>query len=246
MRQAIEAQNAEARAEDRPEVRAEPLLTLAEQLLGRLKAAAWRDRAEAAVAAGDQLALRDLRSVVAGADSVTRDDETRQLASTLREALDGRLTQIRQRWIDETASALDSDHTLRALRASVRSPDPGSRLPAELAVRLSQAAGASMSPQTPANEWAALLDAAAASPVRRTVKPVGLPLDAGDQLMDAVRHVSGRIPALAGLLGLNMPPPPAPPRTGPPGRSRNKPGGSNVAPRPGVGSGPGASPAGGP
>ncbi|MGH9128333.1 MAG: hypothetical protein ACRDY2_05045 [Acidimicrobiales bacterium] len=191
-------------------------MRLAEQLVGPLKAAAWRDRAEAAVAAGADLALRDLRSVVAGADSVARDDEGRLLAAKLRESLEARMAQIRQRWVDETASALEGDKVLRALRSSSRSPDPASRLPAELAVRLSQAAGSAMTPDTPPDRWAALLEAAASSPVRRTVRPIGLPTDAGDELMAAVRHASGRVPALAGLLGLDMPPPPAPPRSIPP------------------------------
>lgn len=220
VRQAIEAQNADSKAEGRPEVRAEPLLTLAEQLIGSLKAAAWRDRAEAALAAGESLALRDLRSVVASADSATRDESGRMLAAKLRETLDARTAQTRQRWVDETTAALEGDKVLRALRASARPPDAGSRLPAELAVRLSRAAGAAMTPDTPPERWAALLDAAANSPVRRSVKPVGLPREPGEALMAAVRHASGRIPALAGLLGIDMPPPPSSPK-GPAGQHRH-------------------------
>jgi hypothetical protein len=216
VRQAIDAQNLAAREAGRPEVSPEHLLTLAEQLVGGMKAAAWRDRAEAAVAAGDDLALRDLRSVVSGADSAARDDETRLLAAKLRETLEARMAQVRQRWIEEITAAVDADKVLHALRASSRAPDPGCRLPAELAVRLSRAAGSAMTPDTPADRWAALLEAAASSPVRRTVKPLGLPANAGEELMAAVRHASGRIPALAGLLGIGMPPPPAPARGTPP------------------------------
>lgn len=216
VRQAIEAQNLAARAEGRPEVGAQPLLILAEQLVGQLKCAAWRDRAEAAVAAGEALALRDLRSVVAGADSVARDDETRLLALKLRGALETRMSQIQQRWIDEITAALGADKVLRALRASAHAPDPSFRLPGELAVRLSQAAGKAMTPDTPPDRWAALLEASAASPVRRTIRPVGLPTNAPSDLMDAVRHTSGRIPALAALIGISMPPPPAPVRSSPP------------------------------
>ncbi len=228
VRQAIDAQNLAARQEGRPEVSPEHLLTLAEQLLGGLKTAAWRDRAEAAVAAGDDLALRDLRSVVAGADSVARDGEARLLAAKLRETLETRMAQVRQRWIEEITAAMDADKVLRALRTSSRAPDPGFRLPAELAVRLSQAAGSAMAPDTPADRWAALLEAAAGSPVRRTVRPLGLPTNAGEELMAAIRHMSGRIPALAGLLGIDMPPPPAPPRSIPPKPARNPPPASAV------------------
>ncbi|MGH9063230.1 MAG: hypothetical protein ACRD0L_04525, partial [Acidimicrobiales bacterium] len=212
VRQAIEAQNASARAEGRAEVRADALLAMAEELLPGLKAAVWRDRAEAAVAAGDDLALRDLRSVVAGADAAARDDGSRLLAAQLREAMDRRVAQIRQRWVDEIRAALDADKLLRALRASARPPDPGARFPAELAVRLSQAAGAAMSPDASPERWTALLEAVANSPVRRTVKPAGLPKEPSEPLLEVAKHVSGRVPAVTGLLGIDMPPPPAPPR----------------------------------
>ncbi|MGH9068958.1 MAG: hypothetical protein ACRD0J_15930, partial [Acidimicrobiales bacterium] len=212
VRQAIDAQNAAAKSEGRAAIRPEPLLAMAEELLPRLKAAAWRDRADAALAAGDSLALRDLRSVVMGADSAGRDEESRLLASQLREALDRRVAQLRQRWVDEVEAGLAADKVLRALRASARPPDPGARFPAELAVRLSHAAGAAMTPETPADRWTALLEAVAGSPVRRTVKPSGLPQEPGDSLLAMAKQESGRVPALAGLLGIDMPPPPGPPR----------------------------------
>ena len=45
---------------------ADALLAIAEELLPRLKAAEWHDRAEAAAKVADEVAIRDLRSVVAG------------------------------------------------------------------------------------------------------------------------------------------------------------------------------------
>ena len=53
-----------------------------------------------------------------------------------------------------------------------------------------------------------LLDTVVASPVRRTVKPVGIPDD--EVAQQAARHASGSVPALAKLLGLRIPPPPPP------------------------------------
>jgi hypothetical protein len=44
------------------------------------------------------------------------------------------------------------------------------------------------------------------SPVRRTVKPVGIPDD--EVAKQAARHAAGMVPALAKLLGLRIPPPP--------------------------------------
>src|SRR5205807_6050477 len=134
VRQAVQVQNEKANAGE-PEINAEPLVTLAEELLPRLKAAEWRDRAEAAVAQADEVSLRDLRAVVAGADSVARDADSRDLAVKLRDALERRSAAERQAWIEEVTSALDDGRVVRALRISGRPPEAGARVPAELAGR---------------------------------------------------------------------------------------------------------------
>jgi len=216
VRQAIEAQNDRARAANHPEVNGEALLAMAEELLPRLKAAAWRDRAEAAAGTVDEISLRDLRSVVAGADTATRDDESRLLASTLREALERRVAALREQWVEEITRALDDGRLVRALRVSAHPPEPTARFPAELAVRMSHAAGEAMAPDTSTERWTTLLGAVAESPVRRMVKPQGLPRDPADSVVEAARQASGRVPALATLLGIEMPPPPGPPRPHPP------------------------------
>ncbi|MGQ0521243.1 MAG: hypothetical protein ACT4PX_08850 [Actinomycetota bacterium] len=215
VRQAIETQNARLKEEGQQEVHPGPLMALAEQLLPQLKAAEWRDRAEAAAKVVDEVSLRDLRSVVAGADAA-RDDEGRLLAGTLRQALERRVTEHRDKWVTDVAGALDEGRLVRALRLSAHPPDPASRFPADLAVRLSEAAGAAMTPDATPDRWATLLDAVAESPVRRTVKPVGLPAEPGEPLLQAARQASGRVPALAAMLGIAMPPPPGPPRAGRP------------------------------
>ena len=212
VRQAIEAQNERARSANLPEVNGEALLGLAEELLPRMKAAAWRDRAEAAAATVDEISLRDLRSVVAGADTVARDDESRLLASTLREALERRVASLRDRWVEEISRALDEGRLVRALRVSAHPPEPTARFPADLAVRMSDAAGEAMAPDTSTERWTTLLGAVSDSPIRRMVKPRGLPRDPADSVVDAARQASGRVPALAPLLGIEMPPPPGPPR----------------------------------
>ncbi|HUP69860.1 MAG TPA: hypothetical protein VM142_08590 [Acidimicrobiales bacterium] len=211
VRQAMEAQNAALREAGQAEVNAGPLVAMAEQLLPQLKAAEWRDRAEAAVEMVDDLSMRDLRSLVTGADTA-RDDAGRLLAGTLRDALDRRLRKQRESWIAEITAALEDGRLVQALRASARPPDPGSRFPAELAMRLSEAAGTAMAPDAPADRWQALLEAVVDSPVRRSVKPAGLPSEAPEQLFQVARQASGKVPALAALLGISMPPPPGPPR----------------------------------
>ena len=214
VRRAMQEQNAKAREEGRPEVQPDALLALAEELLPRLKGAEWRDRAEAAAKDVDEIHLRDLRSIVAGADAGARDAESRILAKTLREALEGRETAEREAWVTDITTCLDEGRVTRALRVAGRPPDPRTRFPTELMQRLGEAASAAMHPDAPVDRWTALLAAVLESPVRRAVKPVGLPKAPGDALLAAARQASGRIPALASLLGLDMPPPPGPPRAG--------------------------------
>jgi len=212
VRQAIEEQNSRARAEGRPEVTPGPLLALAEQLLPIVNLASWKDRAAAARAAGKDVPLRELRSIVASASTVTLDDEGAEMASSLRTALDQRVTALRERWVTRITTALDEGKTVDAVRASIRPPEPAARLSAELAVRLADAAGRAMSAETPPGEWLALLEVVVDSPVRRTVKPVGLPTGADDTVLAAARKASGYVPELARLMGIPIPPPPGPRR----------------------------------
>jgi hypothetical protein len=221
VRQAIQEQNSRARAESRPEVTPGPLLSLAEQLLPKINLASWKDRAASARAAGKDVPLRELRSIVASASTVTLDDEGTEMATALRTALDQRVTALRERWVERITSALDDGRTVEAVRASIRPPEPAARLSSELAVRLAGAAGQAMSAETPPAEWLALLEVVVESPVRRTVKPVGLPTDADEAVLTAARQASGYVPELARLMGIPIPPPPGPRRPVP---ARSSPG----------------------
>ena len=216
VRRAVDEQNATLKAEGKPEIRAEPLVAIAEELLPRLKTAEWRDRAEAALADVNEIGLRDLRSVVAGADAGARDEDTRALATQLREALERRLNEQRDSWLKEITGALEEGRLVRALRVAGRAPDPSLRFPADLATTLAEAAGAAMSADAPPDRWAAVLEAVAASPVRRSVKPAALPPEPGDALLKLAHSLAGQVPALTKLLGLSMPPPPGAPRRIPP------------------------------
>ena len=69
VRTALHLEREKAVAEGRPAPNTDQLIAMAESLLPRLKAAEWRDRAEAAAKEVDEISLRDLRSVVAGADA---------------------------------------------------------------------------------------------------------------------------------------------------------------------------------
>jgi hypothetical protein len=214
VRQAIDEQNTRARSEGRAEVSPQPLLTMAEELQPRMSLAAWKDRAVALRTAGREAPLREMRSVVAGASTVTLDEEARELVAALREALDTRVTALRVSWLERIVTALDDGRIADALRVAARPPEPSARVPADLAVRLAETAGATMAPTLSEALWTDLLDAVIKSPVRRTVKPAGLPPDPTPELVTAARHAAGLVPELARLLGLPIPPPPGPRRAG--------------------------------
>lgn len=209
VRTALHFERERAREEGRPEPSTEGVLAIAESLVSKVKAAEWRDRAEAAIKAGDDLAMRDLRSLVSGSDAA-RDEASRELVVALREMLEHRVDSHRVAWANEVTTYLDEGHVVRALRLSSRPPDPAARFSAELATRLRDAAGAALSPSTPPDKWLALLQALIESPVRRMVKPEGFPPNPTPELIETARQQCGRVPALAPLLGLSVPPPPGP------------------------------------
>ncbi len=206
VRQAIDAQNATAKAAGKPPVSSDALLAMAEELLPVVRLADWKDRASVAQSAGKDYRLRELRAVVASSRTVILDDEGRALAKVLQESLDQRTTALREEWLARITNALNDGRVQQAVEASIRPPEPGTRCPAELAVRLAAAAGEAMTAQLDPEEWMRLLDAVVASPVRRTVKPAGIPDD--DVARQAARNAAGAVPALAKLLGLRIPPPP--------------------------------------
>lgn len=211
VRTALHFERERAREEGRPEPSTEGVMALAESLVSRVKAAEWRDRAESAIKAGDDLAMRDLRSLVSGSDAA-RDEASRGLAVTLRELLERRVEAHHVSWAEEVAKNLDQGHVARALRLSSRPPDASARFSAELAKRLRDAASAALSTATPPDHWLSLLEAVIESPVRRTVKPQGLPANPSPELLGIARQHCGRVPGLAPLLGISVPPPPGPAR----------------------------------
>ena len=206
VRQAIDAQNSAAKASGKPPVAADALLAMADELLPVVRLADWKDRASVAQTAGKDYRLRELRAVVAASRTVNLDDEGRAMAKALQESLDQRTTALREEWLARITNALKDGRVLQAVEASIRPPEPGTRCPAELAVQLATAAGEAMTAELAPEDWMRLLDAVVASPVRRTVKPAGIPDD--EVARQAARHAAGSVPALAKLLGLRIPPPP--------------------------------------
>jgi hypothetical protein len=198
VRQAIEKQNAERKAEGQPEVKAQPLLDIAERLVTKVRTAEWRDRAEAAVRDLDVLDLRDLRSVVSAADAAARDPEAKELATTLREGLARRVEEEHAAWLAELAATLDVGRVVRALRVSSRPPKAGAPLPPDLAGRLVAATNEALTADATPDRWAAVLDALAFSPVRDRVIPASLPTgELHPDLRATVARLATRLPKIA-------------------------------------------------
>jgi hypothetical protein len=228
VRAAVAKQNEQARTEGKPEVKPDQLIELAEKLLPKLRVAEWRDRAEAAMADLEELDLRDLRSVIVAAEGAARDEETRALATSLREGLARRVDEEQASWRREIASTLGEGRVVRALRLSSRPPKAGDPLPADLATRLIEATNAALAEDTPADRWATVLDALSFSPVHLRVEPASVPAEPGEVVLTAVRAAAARVPQIAARFGIDPATTPPPRRSGPPpGRRRTarKPGG---------------------
>jgi hypothetical protein len=215
VRKALFDEQQRARVEGRPVASGDPIVAIAEQLLPDVKAAVWLDRAEAAIARADGMTLRDLRTTVVGA--APRDEAGRELERRLREALERRVTKLRQDWEQHLVQALDDSRILQALRLSARPPEPTVRFPASLVMRLAEAAGKAMTSETVPDRWLSLLEAAVQSPVRRQVKPMGIPKEQTGEVERQARAAASRIPALGRLLGMPIPPPPQPAASARPG-----------------------------
>ncbi len=205
VRVALAEQNRAAKADNRPAVPVNAVLTIAESLLVRVRVAEWLDRAEAAEAIAEEVSLRDLHSVVTSGEELVRDDRVRELEATLKGVLERRTEAEAAQWYADVALCLDGGRVVRALRLSSQAPDASTNLPAELHDRLVAAAAAAMTPDVASDRYATLVDALAFSPVRRAVVPVGIPADPDAALIATVRKHARRVPAIAGLFGESPP-----------------------------------------
>lgn len=235
VRAAIEAQNKEAKEAGTPEIAVKPVVAIAEDLVPKLRGAEWHDRADAAMADIAELDLRDLRSVVVAADTA-RGDEAKALAETLRAGLNERIESDHEAWINELREAVDSGRSVRALRMSSRPVKAGSPLPNDLAAKLTEMATAGLTADTGQDRWATVIDAVAFSPVRNSVTPLGIPAEPKEELLEAVRRVADRVPAVAALFGIDPSEAAKAKRRRPPRKKKNdgkggSKGGDNKAPK---------------
>jgi hypothetical protein len=230
VREAIAKQNEQARAENRPEVPTDQVVAMAEALYPKLRDAEWKDRAAAAIADLGELDLRDLRSVVVAGDGATHDDQAREMLEQLRSGLTRRVEEEHTNWVADITANLEAGRFVRALRLSSRPPKAGTPVPPELSARLVTAVSEGLTPGTNQELWAAAVDALAYSPVRQQVAPAGRPENPTDDLLEAVRRVSDRVPKVAELFGVDPSEAAAAKRRRPP---RGKQGGGRAGARPG-------------
>lgn len=197
VRQAIEKQNAERAAAGESAIAPGPLVDMAEKLAPKVRAAEWRDRAEAAKKDLEQLDLRDLRSVVSAAGDAGKDPEARALADELKAGLAGRVDAEHALWLEELTATVDVGRVVRALRLSSRPPKAGSPLPADLSARLVASAGEALGADASGERWIAVLDALAFSPVRDKVIPASLPSELPADVRATIARLATRIPKIA-------------------------------------------------
>ena len=209
LRSEVQRQNEAAKAAGEPEIPADLLVSLGGRLHRRLHAADWMDRAEAAESGLADLDLRDLRSVVVAAESGARGEDGRALAERLRTGLTERVEREHEAWLAEVAQVLGEGRVVRALRLSSRPPKAGAPMPRDLLERLAHAASEGLTAETGQDRWGTLLEAVAMSPVHERVVPTGLPDSPSEELLELVRRVSMRVPAIAASLGIDPTPPPA-------------------------------------
>jgi hypothetical protein len=214
VRTAIADQNKLLKQEGKELIPADGLITMAENLLPKLRVAEWLDRADAAVADLDTLDLRDLRSVVTSGDdpAIARDETTRAIAKTLREGLVARQEKDQKEWLSDIDAAIKVGRIVRALKLSSQPPKAGAPFPSELGSRLAAAASQNLEADAPSDRWIAVLEAAAFSPVRSQLVAPAPPNAVTTELATTITRLAPSIPQIAALFSIVVTPGTAMPR----------------------------------
>ena len=208
VRDAVKIQNDQLRKDGKPEVPSDGLISMAQNLLPKLRVADWLDKAEAAKSDLATLDLRDLRSVVVASEDpmVMRDETTRALAGELKVALKDRQDAAQTLWLSDIVDALKVGRTVRALKMTSEPPKAGQPFPSELGAKLAAAAVAGLTTETAPDRWIALLEALAFSPIRAQVKLTTMPQQPSEALLATVKRLAPLLPQIAALFGIVVAP----------------------------------------
>lgn len=206
VREAIKTQNVQLIKDGKPEIKPDGLISMAQDILPKLRVAEWLDKAEAAKSEIKLLDLRDLRAVVASGEDpmVLRDESTRALASELKAALKVRQEQEMAQWIEDIKAAIEVSRVVRALKLSGEPPKAGVLFPAELGSQIAKATTESLSGDAGADRWIAVLEALAFSPIRAAVKPAVPPDVVTDALRDTIKRLAPLLPQIALLFSIEV------------------------------------------
>ncbi len=202
VRAEIDSQNEQAKESGGDKIKADGLIRLSETLLPKLRAAEWRDRAEAALKNIDKVDLRDLRAALVAAEDFSRDSEARELTEKIRVGLSIRLDRSQTEWHEELRRTIGAGRVVRALHLSSRPPKPGVPLPPDLAKDLTEQANAALGSGNTQQRLAIVLEAVAYSPVRPYVVLSSAPSEPEAELLEVVTKLAARIPEIAKQLGI--------------------------------------------
>jgi len=206
VRTAVAEQNKTAVAQGRPTVNAEAIDRIANDLLGKANLASWKDRASGAQSAGKELRLRDLRAVVTSAKTVILDDEARAMLTDLKTQLHNKVEHLTNEWNAKIASALEAKDALLAVSLASRPPEFRLQVAATTATAIATLVSETLTDSLDSATWIGLAQAAAVSPMHRSIKPTGIPSD--ESLRAEAVKIAGNIPEIAKMLGMKVPPPP--------------------------------------
>lgn len=214
VREAVARQNEQLKVDGKPEVNADNLVALVQDLSPKLRVAEWLDRAEAAIRDLEELDLRDLRSVVVQSDDpvVVREGQTRQLAAQLRDALRRRERESHDAWLGDITAAIGVGRLIRALKLSSEPPKAGQPFPRDLGERLAALATADLNAENTPDRWIAILESVAFSPVKSAVRVTSVPGQVTEELAKTVARLAPAIPTVAAAFGVVPAPGAAQPR----------------------------------
>ena len=103
-------------------------MKLASDLNHKVRAAEWKDRADGAMKDIEELDLRDLRALIAGANDVALDEATREPAAALKEALDRRVDAEHNAWLADIVTSAAEGRIVRALKQTSRPVKAGAQI----------------------------------------------------------------------------------------------------------------------
>jgi hypothetical protein len=224
VRAAVAEQNKNAAAQGRPTVDPVTIERIAEDLLGKVNVAVWKDRAVGAISMGRTLKLRDLRAVVTAAKTIKLDEEGSAVLKELQASLTARIDHLRTQWTERLDKAVADSQVVTALELAARPPDMSTRVSSEVAAKIVAMTSAALSAEQNPTVWKQIVELAVETSIRRSIKPVGIPAD--EECRKVAIHNAGAIPEIAKLLGMKVPPPPPPAKR--PVRRNAKPGASST------------------